>query len=85
MAGAAQSREEELVARGWTKQFRTDEPRLSEAVEMYKEMGLEVRLEPVVFDPNSEECQKCFEQEPERYKIIWTRPQGESQLDEDLF
>jgi hypothetical protein len=52
---------------------------------MYEEMGLEVHLEPVVFDPDSEECQKCFEEEPDRYKIIWTRPQGESRLDEDLF
>ena len=77
--------EEELLAQGWTRQFNTDEPRLSEAVEMYEEMGLEVHLEPVVIDPDSEECQMCFEQDCDRYKIIWTRPKGESQLDEDLF
>jgi len=85
MAEAAKTRQEELVAQGWTEQFRTDEPRLSEAVNMYEEMGLEVHLEPVVVDPDSEDCQKCFEEEPDRYKIIWTRPKGGGRLDEDLF
>jgi hypothetical protein len=85
MAEAAKSREEELAAQGWTRQFNTDEPRLSEAVEMYEQMGLEVHLEPVVIDPNSEACQMCFEQDCDRYKTIWTRPQGEPRLDEDLF
>jgi hypothetical protein len=79
------TKEEELLARGWTRQFNTDEPRLSEAVEMYQEMGLEVRLEPVVIDPESEVCQMCFEQDCDRYKTIWTRPKGQSRLDEDLF
>ncbi len=85
MAGKKMTREEELVAEGWTRQFNTDEPRLSEAVEMYQEMGLEVHLEPVVIDPDSPECQMCYEQDCDRYKTIWTRPKGESRLDEDLF
>jgi hypothetical protein len=85
MAEKKITREEELLARGWTRQFNTDEPRLSEAVGMYQEMGLEVRLEPVVIDPESEVCQMCFEQDCDRYKTIWTRPKGESRLDEDLF
>jgi hypothetical protein len=85
MAEETKSREEELMAQGWDRQFNTDEPRLSEAVEMYEEMGLEVHLEPVVVDPNSEACQICFEKDCGRYKTIWTRPKGESRLDEDLF
>jgi hypothetical protein len=85
MAEKTKSREEELIAQGWARQFNTDEPRLSEAVEMYEQMGLEVHLEPVVVDPNSEACQMCFEQDCDRYKTIWTRPKGESRLDEDLF
>jgi hypothetical protein len=85
MAEAARTREDELVAQGWTRQFNTDEPRLTEAVEMYQQMGLEVHLEPVVIDPNSEACQMCFEQDCGRYKTIWTRSQGDSRLDEDLF
>jgi len=77
--------EETLIAEGWTRQFNASEPRLSEALELYEEMGLEVHLEPVVVDPDSGECQKCFEDEPDRYKIIWTRPKGEPRLDDDLF
>jgi hypothetical protein len=77
--------EEQLLAEGWTRQFNTDEPRLSEAVEMYKQMGLEVRLEPVVIDPDSETCQICYEQDCHRYQTIWTRPREAPRTDDDLF
>ena len=59
MSGTGVTTEERLVAGGWTRQFNTDEPRLSEAVERYDQMALEVRLEPVVLDPDSETCQMC--------------------------
>ena len=41
------TKEEELVNEGWERQSVLSEPRLSEAVEMYKELGFEVRVEPV--------------------------------------
>ena len=77
--------EQQLIAQGWSRQFNTDEPRLSEAVEMYEQMGLEVRLEPVVIDPDCEVCQMCFEQDCHRYQTIWTRPKEGSRTDDDLF
>jgi hypothetical protein len=79
------STEEQLLAQGWTRQFNTDEPRLSEAVEMYEQMGLEVHLEPVVIDPESETCQMCYEQDCQRYQTIWTRPREGARTDDDLF
>jgi len=85
LAEKQMTRDEELLARGWTRQFNAEEPRLSEAVEMYEQIGLEVGLEPVAIDPDSETCQMCFEQDCDRYKTIWTRPGGESRLDDDLF
>ena len=85
LAEKQMTQEKELLARGWTRQFNAEEPRLSEAVEMYEQIGLEVRLEPVVIDPDSEACQMCFEQDCDRYKTIWTRPRGESRLHDDLF
>ena len=85
MGDSTVTTEEQLIAQGWTKQFNTDEPRLSEAVEMYKEMGLEVRLEPVVIDPESETCQMCYEQDCHRYQTIWTRPKEGPRADDDLF
>jgi len=85
MADTGVTTEEQLIAQGWTRQFNTDEPRLSEAVEMYKEMGLEVRLEPVVIDADSATCQMCYEQDCHRYQTIWTRPKEGPRGDDDLF
>jgi hypothetical protein len=75
------TRDEELAASGWDKRFVACEPRLSEAVELYKEIGFEVHLEPLpekeTPDPSSceqSECTACFEVNRERYRIIYTRP-----------
>ena len=72
-----------LEKEGWAKQFVTNEPRLSEAVEMYKEAGFDVHLEPLPKEPScesctgeeeKEECRICFEGFEDQYKIIFTRP-----------
>ncbi len=65
------NREEELRKQGWEKRFTVDEPRLSEAVETYKELGFEVLLEPV--DTSSEQCTSCITVSSGRYKTIYTR------------
>ena len=52
------NKDAKLERQGWMRQFVADEPRLSEAVELYKSLGYEVRLEPAVFDKTSEECKK---------------------------
>jgi hypothetical protein len=66
-------REEELRKEGWEKRFTIDEPRLSEMVEQYKELGFDVLLEPV--DLSSEECTTCLKIPgfTQRYKTIYTR------------
>jgi hypothetical protein len=64
-------REQELNKEGWEKRFTIDEPRLSEMVEQYKELGFEVLLEPV--DTSSEECTTCITAFHDRYKTIYTR------------
>jgi len=69
------SREEELKKNGWSKRFTMDEPRLSEAVAQYEEIGFEVLLEPV--DTSSEECTSCLTAMSDRYKTIYTRPKKE--------
>jgi hypothetical protein len=80
------SRETELETEGWTKQFTVDEPRLSEAIEMYKLLGFEVHLEPMVPDESSEECAACLEVMYDRYKTVYTRPAegGESEKSLDF-
>jgi hypothetical protein len=66
------SREEELKKEGWEKRFTTDEPRLSEAVEQYREIGFEVLVEPV--DITSFECTSCLTGADDHTKTIYTRP-----------
>ena len=67
------TREQILKKEGWTKQTTHDEPRLSDIVEMYAEIGLEVHLEP--FAPDEEPgCTACMRGAPENYQTIYTRP-----------
>ena len=66
------TRQEELTRQGWQRQATYDEPRLSEMVDMYREIGLQVRLES--FDPDEEPgCTNCMAKTPELYKTIYTR------------
>jgi hypothetical protein len=71
ISGIEMAKEQELIDQGWTKRFIYDEPRLSEAVELYESMGFEVRLEPI--DMDSEDCTECMRAEPDKYKVIYTR------------
>lgn len=63
---------EKLEQEGWQRQTVTDEPRLSELVEFYKELSFEVLLVP--FDPKKEPagCTECFD-DSGKTKIIYTR------------
>jgi thiamine monophosphate kinase len=84
-----------LEREGWTRQFMACEPRLSEAVEMYKEAGFEVHLEPLPKEPECEtcageedkdDCRICFEGFEDQYKIIFTRPkEREAEFEDELF
>lgn len=66
------TRQEELTQQGWERQATYDEPRLSEMADMYKEIGLEVHLEP--FHPDEEPgCAGCMKIMPELFKTIYTR------------
>ena len=64
-----------LMEEGWEMRSTMDEPRLSELIEMYEELGLEVHLEP--FNPENETgCIECMKALPERYKTLFTRKKG---------
>ena len=86
---------EMLLQMGWQRRFAANEPRLSEAVEMYKEAGFDVHLEPLPKEPECEtcageedkdECRICFEGFEEMYKIIFTRrKEGAAAPEDDLF
>ncbi len=62
----------ELAAEGWEKRAIYDEPRLSEVVELYEELGFEILLQPL--DPAEETgCSECMKMKPEDYKTLFTR------------
>ena len=66
------SLKEKLISEGWEKKATYDDPRLSEMVAMYEEIGLEVHLEP--FDAEHEDgCTGCLQLSPEQFKTIYTR------------
>ena len=72
--------EKELKRKGWDKQFTTDEPRLSEAVELYKSLGYEVRLEKAVFNKDNETCKTCFQVDCNKCKTIYIRRKEPAQV-----
>ena len=79
-------RHRELVGHGWVRRFNGEEPRLSEMVESYRAIGLEVRLEPGMIGDEGE-CRTCFNADgfEERYKTIYTRGEASSGADDELF
>ena len=67
---------ERLSGSGWERKTITDEPRLTELVELYESIGFEVHLEPLSSDLlklMGEECKSCYIDNWERYKVIYTR------------
>ena len=73
-----------LEKEGWTRRFVACEPRLSEAVDLYRKSGFEVHLEPLPrYEEcpqhdgevkSEEECRVCFKGFEEQFSIIYTRP-----------
>ena len=72
-----------LIAQGWERRSILDEPRLSEVVEMYKDMGLEVKVVELKPEMIEEGCGTCLVAGLERYKVVYTR--GKLGETDDLF
>ncbi len=65
---------QELEEQGWTRQFTIETKRADEYVELYEEMGHEVRVEAVTPDlMAAEECATCLLAACNEYVIIYTR------------
>ncbi len=72
MSDARQQRRR-LNEEGWTRRTVTDEPRLTELVELYEELDFEVTVLPVSQE-DLDGCSVCIDHDPGRYKTIFTRP-----------
>jgi len=73
MAEDREGREGIVDLSGWERMTTIDEPRLSELVELYEELGFEVLLRPVSAEELGQECAECVLAAPERYRTIYTR------------
>ncbi len=76
LCGVAYSpRDVRLRREGWVKQFTCGEPRLSEAIELFEEIGKEIRLEQMSSEDQlmGAECDSCFISCGDNLKTIWTR------------
>jgi len=94
MGSKGQPDRERLEKEGWVKQFVANEPRLSEAVDLYKDLGLtctsslsrRTGVRHLCRDggvPREGECRVCFEGFEDQYKIIFTRRRKDSKPSED--
>ena len=62
-----------LAAEGWERRFTADEPRAKEAMELYAQLGYEVRAEPVRPLELHDDCQDCRSAVSLHYRTIYTR------------
>lgn len=70
---AQPSSREELEREGWTMRTVQNEPRLSELIEMYEEIGFEVKILPLSRE-DCGTCSVCFDNNKNQFKTIYTRP-----------
>jgi hypothetical protein len=66
------TREQKLMKAGRQKRSHFDEPRLSEVIKMYRDVGFEVHTEPVILEDLSG-CIECMKVDLDRYQMVYTR------------
>ena len=66
------SENKELTAQGWREKGVFEEPRLSEIITIYKELGFEVRCEPFEAADGGD-CTECMRVLADRCQRVYTR------------
>lgn len=62
-----------LVAEGWERRFIADRQRAEEVMELYRQLGYEVRAEPVRPNELEGECEQCQLVAALQFTTIYTR------------
>jgi len=62
-----------LVADGWERRFVTDGMRSQEVVDLYRQLGFEVRLEPILPPEVPDGCADCQLVVLFQFKTVYTR------------
>ncbi|MBI3160200.1 MAG: hypothetical protein HYZ26_11440 [Chloroflexi bacterium] len=62
-----------LLAEGWKPRFATDSERAEEAVEIYRQLGFEIRRERIPTQAFADVCRACALAAACSYVMIYTR------------
>lgn len=62
-----------LLAQGWERRFTTDAQRVEEVMQLYSQLGYEVRAEPVQAVETHEGCDDCHSSVASKFSTIYTR------------
>jgi hypothetical protein len=73
LSEAALEGDPELLADGWERRFMADAERAREAVELYEELGYEVRSEAVRAEDVADDCEDCQLLMLLKFQTIYTR------------
>ena len=65
----------ELVSEGWERRFVADARRAEEAMELYEQLGFEVRAEPAQTEELPDDCVDCQLLLMFQFKTVYTRKQ----------
>jgi len=77
MVDVTDIKSDKLEKEGWERRSILDEPRLSEVVMMYKEMGLEVKV--IELDTGfADGCKTCVTGHKGKLKVVYTRERKKS-------
>ena len=61
---------------GWEARYLGTEPRLSEQVELFRELGFEVRIEPFNYE-ESDGCVECFKDAQTPIMVLYVKKTGD--------
>jgi hypothetical protein len=73
LTDAVQPADLRLAREGWVRRFLADRHRTEEALELYSQMGYEVRAEPLGRDDLPEACEDCQLAVLFDFRVIYTR------------
>ena len=62
-----------LLAQGWQRRFVTDMNRAAEVADLYRQLGFEIRLEPIPQEQFGEHCDACQLAMLLRFRTIYTK------------
>ena len=67
----------ELIADGWERRFVADARRAEEAMDLYEQLGFEVRAEPAQVEELGDDCDDCQLLLMFQFKMVYTRKPGD--------